>query len=400
MTPQKFSAFVRAISVEMHFPRENIILGGDHLGPNVWQKQPADKAMEKAKVQIKAYVQAGFNKIHLDTSMPLGGDTLPLKTEISAERAAQLCEVAESAWQESPAAGVTPVYVIGTEVPVPGGAQEKLETIQPTSVSDVQETLEVTKNAFEKKRLTEAWKRVIAVVVQPGVEFSDDSVVEYDSENTGALSAFIKNIPQIVYEAHSTDYQTEAALTKMVEDHFAVLKVGPWLTFALREAVFALAKMEDEWIGYRKDVDLSHIIDVIEREMLNNPEYWKKHYQGGNPRKAFARRYSYSDRVRYYWTNEIIRKALQQLLDNLTRYPVPYSLISQFLPDQYAAIRRNELTQEPLDLIHHKIRQVLGIYARATGMAGKQSKNSEGKTICHSEIQGRRNPFRESIVEP
>lgn len=368
MTPEQFSAFVQTLALELDFPRERIVLGGDHLGPNVWQHLPEDKAMENAKGQIDAYVRAGFTKIHLDSSMALRGDKLPLDLQIAAERTAQLCAVAENARSENQRQSSAPIYVIGTEVPLPGGARKELNELKPTAASDAAATLEITRNVFKKRALQHAWERVAAMVVQPGVEFSDDSVVDYSIEKAQPLSRFIKEIPRMVYEAHSTDYQTETALTRMVQDHFAFLKVGPWLTFALREAVFALAKMEYEWIGHRKDVDMSRIIEVIEREMINNPVHWKNHYKGSKPRIAFARRYSYSDRVRYYWGNKNIEKSVKQLLDNLRRYPLPYSLISQYMPEQYAAIRQSETTKQPLDLIHHKIRQVLGKYARACGM--------------------------------
>ena len=52
----------------------------------------------------------------------------------------------------------------------------------------------------------------------------------------------------MVFEAHSTDYQTDAALAALVADGWGVLKVGPGLTFALREALFALAAIEDELV--------------------------------------------------------------------------------------------------------------------------------------------------------
>ena len=64
----------------------------------------------------------------------------------------------------------------------------------------------------------------------------------------------------IVYEAHSTDYQKKDSLKKMVEDNFAILKVGPWLTFAFREAVFALAKIEEELLKTYRNVKQSNVV--------------------------------------------------------------------------------------------------------------------------------------------
>jgi D-tagatose-1,6-bisphosphate aldolase subunit GatZ/KbaZ len=66
MQPADFRDFVNKIAREVGFPSERIILGGDHLGPNCWQGEPAAEAMEKSVDLIKAYVAAGFSKIHLD----------------------------------------------------------------------------------------------------------------------------------------------------------------------------------------------------------------------------------------------------------------------------------------------------------------------------------------------
>ncbi len=86
----------------------------------------------------------------------------------------------------------------------------------------------------------------MALVVQPGVEFGDEFVHEYQPEPARELVHLIESYPNLVYEAHSTDYQTRQGLRDLVQDHFAILKVGPALTFAFREAIFALVNMENE----------------------------------------------------------------------------------------------------------------------------------------------------------
>lgn len=82
-----------------------------------------------------------------------------------------------------------------------------------------------------------------------GVEFGDATVRDYDRNKARSLSQHLPSHPTIVYEAHSTDYQTPVALQQLVEDHFAILKVGPWLTFAMREAIFALSEIERNWLA-------------------------------------------------------------------------------------------------------------------------------------------------------
>ena len=78
MTPDDFRGFVQGIARRVDFPAERLWLGGDHLGPNAWRKEPAETAMEKSEVLIRQYVTAGFRKIHLDCSMACADDPEPV----------------------------------------------------------------------------------------------------------------------------------------------------------------------------------------------------------------------------------------------------------------------------------------------------------------------------------
>lgn len=366
MTPADFAEYISKLCRKMDFPYSRVILGGDHLGPNVWQDQQAAKAMVNALDQVKAYAQAGFTKIHLDTSMRCADDPGELSSALNpatiAKRAAQLCEVVENSITVG---AEKPLYIIGTEVPIPGGAQEELDELLPTSIENLQETIDVTHKAFISHNLEEAWERVIAVVVQPGVEFGHATVVEYDREKAQALSKFIENDPRLVYEAHSTDYQVKEKLRQMVEDHFAILKVGPGFTYVFREAVFALARIEAELLPTRSSMDASQVMDTVELAMLNNPKYWRKHYHGSEAELALARKYSLSDRIRYYWQVPEVNTALEKLIHNLKENKIPMTLLSQYLPNQYHAVRNGEIKNEPIDLIHHKILESLNDYSYA-----------------------------------
>ncbi|HQU74047.1 MAG: D-tagatose-bisphosphate aldolase, class II, non-catalytic subunit [Calditrichaeota bacterium] len=370
MTPAGFVTYMAGLAQSAGFPVEKLVLGGDHLGPNAWQHLPAAEAMQNARTLIRDYVKAGFRKIHLDTSMRCaddpGNEHTPLDPEVAAERAADLCREAEQVCADFRPQD-KPVYVIGTEVPIPGGAQETLDSLTPTTPVNAAHTIGVTKAAFASRGLDRAWERVIALVVQPGVEFGDDQVVDYHREGARPLCAFIEKVDHLVYEAHSTDYQTEENLQKLVADHFAILKVGPWLTFALREALFALAKMEDIYVGGCHGAPVSRLKAVLEKAMLDQPGYWQKHYQGGSRACAFKRFYSYSDRIRYYWPNGDVQKAVALLLSNLETYSLPMTLVSQYMPAQYEAVRDGRITRHPLELLRDKIMEVTGIYARATG---------------------------------
>ncbi|MFZ1290048.1 MAG: class II D-tagatose-bisphosphate aldolase, non-catalytic subunit [Melioribacteraceae bacterium] len=366
MTPSDFIRYVKTISAEVDFPFENIVFGGDHLGPNVWQNESAESAMIKAEDQMKAYVSAGFRKIHLDTSFSLGDDdkSVPLAPYLITERAARLCKTAEETYSSLNDGSEKPVYIIGTEVPIPGGAKEKEESIAVTTPEDLVETIELSKNEFYEKGLEDAWERVIGVVVQPGVEFSDTQVFEYNRANASKIKNKIEEYPNLVLEAHSTDYQSKIALSEMVQDHFGILKVGPWLTYAVREAIFALSDIENELVDIEKSSNFRHEIDKI---MIDNPKYWKHHYHGTEKEITLARTFSYSDRIRYYWTNEEVITLLDKMVNNLKGIKIPNTIISHYLPIQYQQIMENKIENNPESLIISKVIEILKIYNSACG---------------------------------
>ncbi|MNS83135.1 D-tagatose-1,6-bisphosphate aldolase subunit KbaZ [compost metagenome] len=292
--------------------------------------------------------------------MSCAGDPFPLNDETVAARAARLCAIAERAWQHS--GGEPPVYVIGTEVPVPGGAQEALEGMQVTTPRAVQQTLEIHRLAWQQAELVDAWTRTIALVVQPGVEFDHHSVEHYQPQRAHELSRFIERQPGMVYEAHSTDYQPPQAYRQLVGDHFAILKVGPALTFALREALFALDHIEREWLGEHQSAQLCATLEQVMREQ---PQQWSRYYHGNPHQQYLDRHYSLSDRVRYYWPQPQVQQAVDSLIDNLRRHPVPLALLSQYLPDQARALNAGELSNDPQDWVMHKVTQVLDDYHAA-----------------------------------
>jgi D-tagatose-1,6-bisphosphate aldolase subunit GatZ/KbaZ len=362
LTPAQFKDYVHTIAQKMHFPTERVILGGDHLGPNPWRAQSAAVAMEKACATVAAYAAAGFNKIHLDASMACGDDPRILDSEEIAKRAARLCEVAEST---APDWAGKPIYVIGTEVPTPGGAQEEME-IEVTSTQSLRETLDLHQREFSRKNLSSAWNRIIGVVVQPGVEFGNESIADYVPERASHLSKSILRQDGIVFEAHSTDYQTAESLRELVIGHFGLLKVGPELTFMMREAIFGLARIEEEWIASEFRSDIRATIDVV---MVQHPEHWKAYYHGEEHPVRVARAYSLSDRIRYYWPNAKISNALNVLIRNLEENPAPLPLVAQYLPRQAEAIRARTITNSPNAMIHHKVRESLSRYSEACGLA-------------------------------
>lgn len=372
MTPADFKKFVLEIADRNGFDRNRIFLGGDHLGPLTFAYKDEAEAMADSEELIRHYVAAGFTKIHIDTSMKVNSDPedVRLSDEIIAGRGAHLAKVAEETYKEllerDPEA-IPPVYVIGSEVPIPGGAVGAEDNgVQVTKVEDFKNTVAAFEKAFAKEGLDkDVWERVIGVVVQPGVEEKDSGCTEYDREKAKDLMAAIKDFPTLVFEGHSTDYQTKIKLRELVEDGVGILKVGPGLTFAMREAMFALENIEKELI-YGTDTEPSKFAEVLDAEMLKNDKNWKKHYQGTELEIRLKRKYSFSDRCRYYMPTPAVEAAADRLLTNLRTLGIPLNLLSQFMPIQYTKVREGYLKNDPVELIEDRIINTIDEYLYGT----------------------------------
>ncbi|PYD48200.1 class II D-tagatose-bisphosphate aldolase, non-catalytic subunit [Novacetimonas pomaceti] len=354
MTPAAFRDMVYDIARRVDCPRERILLGGDHLGPNPWKSLPAEEAMERAQAMIAAYAEAGFVKLHLDASMGCRGEAAALPDAVVARRACTLAARAEAARPGQAA------YVIGTEVPVPGGVADSLDHLCPTSPTAALQTLHIHEEIFTTTLGQDVWERVIALVVQPGVEFGVEDVAFYRRERARDLIDTLSHMPGRVFEAHSTDYQPLPALRALVEDGFAILKVGPGLTFALREALYALDDIRAVLRPER-----TTLRSTMERLMRDNPAFWQGHYAGSARHIEWLRHYSYSDRIRYYWALPQAQAAVGSLFDDLGETGLPDPLISQFLPALYEDIRTGSIPRNPRIIAITAVETVLNIYDHA-----------------------------------
>ena len=340
MLPKDFYKLVLDMAAEIDLPEQMVILAGDHLGPLTWQNLPEAEAMEKSIELVYQYTRAGFTKIHLDTSMKVADDAEGLlSTEVIARRGATLYKAAIKGYEELKAEkpeAIRPVFVIGSEVPIPGGAQEAEDSLAVTSVEAFKDTVATYKRVWAEEGVAEGMNDVIAVVVQPGVEFGDDQVFLYDHDAATELCAALKEFPEVCFEGHSTDYQSAACLKAMVEDGIAILKVGPALTYGLREALFSMSLMENELVPAE---ERSNFIDVLEKVMLENPGNWQKHYHGDEKQLHLARKYSFSDRARYYMGQPEVLEAMNKLFANLNAHKIPLNILHQYMPLTYAKVR-------------------------------------------------------------
>ena len=367
MRPADFYRLVLDMAGRVGVPEDRLILAGDHLGPLTWVNEPEADAMDKAETLVREFVLAGFTKIHLDTSMKVADDPAGLlATEVVARRGIRLYRACMEAWAQlklqKPDA-VRPVFIIGSEVPIPGGAQEAEDALSVTKPEAFRDTVDTYKRCFAEAGLADGWRDVIAVVVQPGVEFGDDQVFLYDRDKAKALSAALADYPEIVFEGHSTDYQTAGCLRQMVEDGIAILKVGPALTYGLREALFALSCMERELVP---EEEQARFPEALERAMLADPGNWKKHYHGDEHALWLARRYSFSDRARYYIGQSEVQAAMEKLFANLRKYPIPMNMLHQYMPCQFDAIRAGELDGDPRALALYGVTRFMADYEYAT----------------------------------
>lgn len=354
MLPADFARIVRARATAKNVSDENLILGGDHLGPNPWRHLPADEAMEHAKLLVQQFVEAGFTKIHLDASMACGEEPTPSFEEV-AKRAAILCKVAETHAPNPDAL----FYIVGTEVPIPGGETEAMDGLQVTAPARLDETIETHVASFTSAGLEAALGRIVSVVVQPGVDFSHTEIFPYDAEKAAGLIKQVMTHDAISFEAHSTDYQTTAALGQLVRDHNLFLKVGPELTFALREALFLLADLEDTLLGDAA----SGLKSVVAEAMNSKPADWANYYKGTPEEQEFLKIYSYSDRIRYYWDQPEVAAAIEKMISNLDGAKLSPVIVSQF----FGLPPAEQSDETAASLIKRRVNYVVSRYYQACG---------------------------------
>ena len=357
MTPAQFAASVYQLALSAGLSKNQFMIGADHLGPHVWKHEPSETALQKAEELIRQCVSAGFEKIHLDTAVGCLDDPVVLPLELIIKRAARLCRVAEN----MNIANL--LYVIGNEVPTPGGGLETEQELLITNPAQLLSVLEQYKNAFCDLGLQDAFSRVIAVVVQPGVDFGDKNVSVYQSENASELSRAHDILPGFMtFEIHSTDYQPADALKQMVDDHFSILKVGPCLTFALQRMLFSLSLIED---GLPDIKAPSNLVQVMDRLMGDYPAHWQKFYKGTETEIKKLRHNSLRDRIRYYWPFAEAQQAVNALMKNLHR-SMPADLWQRHLGCRYPDLAPDYDHFDPEIVLTHAIKTALQPYFQAS----------------------------------
>lgn len=341
MTPVDFIGFVNGLADKSGVARERIIFGGDHLGPQAWRALDADSAMAKADTMVRDYVAAGFGKIHLDCSEGCAGDPPQLDDDVTAARSARLAQICHDVRDDL-------LFVVGTEVPPPGGARvDEHGEIPPTSPTAARNTLAAHDAAFGDMA-----DLIGGLVVQPGVEFSPTTVHALPMDRDPHLRDALSGHPRVCLEAHSTDYQDPAVYPRLAELGFAFQKVGPALTFAYREALYALDQLRPSKGALQA---------TMEAVMLADPTQWQGHYSGDEDALLAQRHFGLADRIRYYWPQSKAQAAVQGLLAELDQLIPDAPLLTVF--DQSVLDRAEGLRgAQAQRLIHAQIECALAPY--------------------------------------
>jgi D-tagatose-1,6-bisphosphate aldolase subunit GatZ/KbaZ len=376
LTPKAFGAFIRSRARKHLVSEEHLVLGADHLGPHLWKSEKAAVALQKTAALAQACVEAGYHKFHLDTAVSCADDDGPeLEPEKVAQRAVMLCQTVEDAARQR-SAMEKPVYVIGNEVPPPGGHLEENQSLKITDPSVLAGILDLYRHHFVKAGLEAAWQRVIAVVVQPGIEFGDRRIAIYQRDAAAPLAAFHAQLPpEMTYEVHSADYQPGLSVRQLFEDHFCILKIGPCLTFALRKVLFALADLAAVWPEAALTCNLRKVMETL---MQEQPRFWRSQYRGTSDEQKDLRENSYRDRIRYYWNHPQAVRAVEALLSQLNR-PLPQKLVDRFLPEAATDPDHRAACADSRTMVQHYLRQAIKPYFEACGPSWNPTRKEKHK---------------------
>jgi D-tagatose-1,6-bisphosphate aldolase subunit GatZ/KbaZ len=104
------------------------------------------------------------------------------------------------------------------------------------------------------------------------------------------------------------------------------------------------------------------------RALYESPEHWRSHHPDSAGVPDWIVFFSYLDRVRYYWNQNEVNKAVDKMITNLG-HDIALPLIGQYLPEQYSAVEAGSLAPAPMAIVEHKIGCALSVYADACRMS-------------------------------
>jgi D-tagatose-1,6-bisphosphate aldolase subunit GatZ/KbaZ len=362
--PDDFIAKVKRNVLKIGFPRDRLFFGVNDLSPSLWKDESVETALKKTCAFISDLVSLGFNKLGIHAGVRLKGDPADklLPQEVIIAREAVLYQAAEQAAAALPDEE-KPLYVIDVH-PGQGMTEDQKNMVCKEDVEIAAERFDRAAAAAGPPEMKERFL-VVRIFLSPG--YNSEKVIPFDSSLLKELGECVHERKLVVLWARQADFQSQMVLDQLVDNHFAFLSVGPELTYTMREALFSMAMMENETMIGKPGVYLSNFIIELDRAMQSAPRHWQKYYTGNGFEQLIARKYSLYDRSRFYWEDKEVRKMKKRLFDNLIEYPVPLTVLRQFMPCQYERVAAGELENKPDALVMDAVRRALRRYSRACG---------------------------------
>ena len=299
-SPNKFIKKINNLRKKIKFNRSKLFLGGDHLGPLPWKSSSNKIALDNSIVLINKFLNEKFDKIHIDTSIKCKNDKLMNSKKIF-DRTFKILNSKTIKKKIKDR-----FLIIGTEVPLSGSDNTKdiiitnFKQIESQSLKFIK-FLDV--HNFKKKKF--------GLVIEPGMKYMNSSIKKpllktfSDKKNFSIDNNF-------VFEAHSTDYQPQKILEKLVDNNFKFLKVGPELTYNYSKALYFMNYIEKKFFK-NSESDIKKNILLV---MKQNKKYWKDYYNNQN-NKLFLN--SKLNRSRYYLNFKAVRDSINILKSNINQ---------------------------------------------------------------------------------
>jgi D-tagatose-1,6-bisphosphate aldolase subunit GatZ/KbaZ len=305
LTPDGFAALVRGIAASQNLDRVPLILGAAGLGPLPTAGLGREAALLRAEREVMDFAAAGFTRLQFHGPDAESVARLVAAAEASAPAPAALCHALPADF-------------------VPDGDVTTPETLA--------RALDLHEAAFAGAGLGPAvWRRVRTVVVRLGLGYGPTYVERFDMEQPDLLSAVLQDRDRIALEVRGADYQTASACADLTRRNVAVLGLGPALSFAWREALYALSHVHGWTSGS------AHVSERMEALMLADPAAWGADdpataHLATDAQQRMLRHFGFLDRIRHYWPRA--RPELEAMADDLQASGMPYPLLLQYLPPE------------------------------------------------------------------
>ena len=356
-TPKKFIKEIFDLRKKIKLSKNQLFLGGDHLGPLPWKYYNKKIALKNSINLIESFLKEKFCKIHIDTSIRCKDDNF-FNNEIIFKRTKDILKNSRIKKRLK-----DKFLVIGSEVPLSGSGDNK--KIILTNTKQIKN--ESLKFRQILKELNFKNKREFGLVVEPGMKYMHSSIKKPNLKKFKDKTKFsVKN--NFVFEAHSTDYQPLNILKKLSQNNFKFLKVGPELTYNYSRSLFYMQNLEVRF-SFRKK---SEITKKLFNTMKNNSKYWKNYYSN---KKSQLLLNSKLDRMRYYLNFKSVVNSINILKKNINKIQKKEmkKILENNIKREYIYYRNKNLTNfETLKLIF--ISKSLEKYFLACGFRVRQIK--------------------------